>query len=498
MDVQAPQKQAEVVTDVQRKKIEKEYKCLECGIIFSKYINLYDHKKRHKGIIYRCAQCPSTFQTLSGLHYHSKTEHELRKFECHHCQTTFKAKVTLKSHMTVHFNSIVYPCNQCSAQFVTHVALRHHSLICSKTNVKNLNCIDVPARQKQAQVLTDVKNVVEKEYKCLACGKIFSNYQKYYKHKKIHEGIIYRCVQCPSTYKSISGLNFHLKKEHELRRFECHHCHTTFKTKNSLVIHMSVHFNSIEKEYKCLECGKIFTNYQTFYKHKKMHQGMIYRCVQCPSTYPSSSGLQYHSKTVHALRKFECHYCQTTFKAKYLLKRHMSMHSNSIVYPCNQCPAQFFKLAALRHHSLICSKSNVNNLNCIDVPAPQKQAQIVTDVKNVEKKYKCLECGKIFSNYQKFYRHKKMHEGTIYRCVQCPSTYKSKNGLKYHVRTEHELRKFECHHCQTTFKAKYLLKRHMSMHSNSINAALHHHTLIFPKSNVNNLSQHHNKNKRKL
>jgi DNA-directed RNA polymerase subunit RPC12/RpoP len=112
----------------------------------------------------------------------------------------------------------------------------------------------------------------------------------------------------------------------------------------------------------------------------------------------------------------------------------MAVHFNSIVYPCNQYPAQCFEHAALHHHSLICSKSNVNNLNYMDVPAPQqKQAQVVTDIKNVEKEYKCLECGKIFSNYQKWYKHQKIHERGIYRCVQCPSTYNSTYIEKSHV-----------------------------------------------------------------
>jgi DNA-directed RNA polymerase subunit RPC12/RpoP len=304
MDVPASQKQAQVVTDIEN--VENEYKCLECGKIFSKYQTFYQHKKIHKKIIYRCVQCPSTYKTKQGIHYHSRTVHELRKFECHYCQSTFNAKFTLQIHMTMHSKS-------------KHVVLHHRSLICPKSNVNNLNCMDVPASQKQAPIVTDVNNV-ENEYKCLECGKIFSNYKKIYHHKKVHEGIIYRCVECLSTYKSISSLNNHLKTQHELR-------------------------------------------------------------------------------------KFECHYCQSTFNAKFSLKRHMTMR---------------------------CPRSNVNNLNCLDVPAPQKQAQVVTDIENVENEYKCLECGKIFLNYQTFYKHKKKHEGIIYRCVQCPSTYTTIAGLKYH------------------------------------------------------------------
>jgi KRAB domain-containing zinc finger protein len=419
--------------------------------------------------------------------------HELRQFECHHCHTTFKAKHTLKKHMSLHSNSIVYPCNQCPAQFFKHAALHYHSLICSKSNVNNLNCMDVPAPQKQTQVVTDVMNV-EKEYKCLKCEKIFSKYKNLYDHNKIHKGIIFRCAQCPSTYKSKNGLTYHLRTDHELRKFECQYCQTTFKTKKSLKTHMTVHFISIDKEYKCLECGKIFSNYHTFYNHKKMHEGIIYRCAQCPSTYKSITGLNYHLKTHRDLRQFECHHCQTTFNAKNSLKSHMFLHFNSIFYPCNQCSALFQNRRKLVYHkdtvhSLMnyqcnqcsknfkfkaklvshCRKHKFSNIDsCVDVPAPQKQAQVVTDVKNVEKEYKCLECGNFFSNYHKFYNHKRMHEGIIYRCAQCPSTYQTLSGLRYHSKTVHELRQFECHHCQSTFKAKVTLKSHMTVHFNSI------------------------------
>jgi KRAB domain-containing zinc finger protein len=450
MDVPAPQKHAPIVTDVQRKKIEKEYKCLECGKMFSNYHTFYHHKKMHEGIIYRCVQCQSTFQTISGLKYHSKTVHEVRKFECHHCQNTFKAKHSLKRHLSLHFNSIVYPCNQCSAQFVTHAALRHHSLICSKTNVNNLNCIDVPAPQKHAPIVTDVK-YVEKKYKCLECGKIFTNYFNFYHHKKMHEGIIYRCAQCPSTYQTSSGLHNHLKTVHELLSFECHHCQTTFKAKRTLKRHMSMHFNfelypcnqcparffkhatlrhhslicpnavtdvkNVEKEYKCLECGKIFSKYHNLNQHKRVHEGRIYRCLQCPSTYKSQNGLKKHTRT-----------------------------HEGIIYRCTQCPSTYKSQNGLKYHV-----------------RTEHEVEVVTDAKNVEKKYKCLECGNMFSNYHKFYEHKKMHKGIIYRCVQCPSTYQTSSGLLQHSKTVHELRKFECHHCQTTYKKKYTLKVHMSL-----------------------------------
>jgi KRAB domain-containing zinc finger protein len=174
------------------------------------------------------------------------------------------------------------------------------------------------------------------------------------------------------------------------------------------------------------------------------------------------------NQNVNPTENYHCHYCSKIFKSKLKLVPHFRKHKFPKKYSCKQCSAQFFEHTALRHHLLICSKTNRNNLNCIDVPAPQQQAQVVTDVQNVEKEYKCLECGKFFSHYKYLYEHKKIHEGIIYRCVLCPSTYKSKSGFTYHLRTEHVLREFECHHCQTTFKTKKSLKNHMFLHFKSI------------------------------
>jgi KRAB domain-containing zinc finger protein len=389
MDVPARQNQAhQVVVNVQRKQVEKEYKCLECGKIFPKYINLYQHKKIHEGIIYRCVQCPSTYKSISGLKFHSNTQHELRQFECHHCQTTFQARGTLKRHLTMHFNSI------------------------------------------------------EKEYKCLECGKIFPKYINLYQHKKIHEGIIYRCAQCPSTYKQKYGLHHHLTTVHEVE------------------VVTDIQRKKVEKEYKCLECGNVFSNYYQFYKHKKMHEGRIYRCVQCPSIYKTKHGLHYHVRTVHEVevvtdvqrkkveKEYKCLECGNIFSNYYQFYKHKKMHEG-IIYRCVQCPSIYKSKNGLKFH--------VRTVH---------EVEVVTDVQR--KEYKCVECGKIFLNYQKFYQHKKMHEGIIRRCAQCPSTYKSRSGLKYHSKTHRDLRQFECHHCHTTFTTKISLITHMTEHFNSI------------------------------
>jgi DNA-directed RNA polymerase subunit RPC12/RpoP len=266
----------------------------------------------------------------------------------------------LDSHSRNHKFFKKYSCNQWSAQFIKHAALRHHSLICSKSNVNNLNCIDVPAPQKQAQVVTDVKNV-EKEHKCLVCGKIFSNYHTFYQHKKKHEGIIYRCAQCPSTFKSINGLHYHSQTVHELRQFECHYCQTTFEAKGILKRHMTVHFNSI-----------------------------FYPCNQCPVVFKTRDRLICHQNSVHTSMSYHCNHCSKIFKSKVKFVSH------------------------LREHKVL---------------------------NKVRKEYKCLECGKIFSSYQKFYHHKKTHE-KIYRCVLCTSTYKTTDKFRNHLRTVHELRLF--------------------------------------------------------
>jgi KRAB domain-containing zinc finger protein len=317
MDVSAPQKQASIVTDV--KNVEKEYKCLECGKIFSNYHYLYNHKKMHEGKIYRYVQCPSTYKSKNGLKYHLRSVHELRPFEFHHCQTIFKTKATLKSHMSMHFNSIVYPCNLCSEIFNTknmlayHLNIAHslekyecyycsqtykskkyllsHLKICYELIVGNINYVKVPG---------SLKNVNEK-YKCSKCSKMFKTIATFRTHAKVHV-VKFCCNQCKAEYRSRGGLNYHLKTQHKMNHFECYHCAKIFETKMSLILHMVTH----SKKIQCNECSAIFKNYYKFEKHLKeihclnshiiSHQSPKekYPCRDCPKIFNSISDLSAH------------------------------------------------------------------------------------------------------------------------------------------------------------------------------------------------------------
>jgi DNA-directed RNA polymerase subunit RPC12/RpoP len=214
--------------------------------------------------------------------------------------------------------------------FNSKVALRHHSLICSKSNVNNLNCMDVLAPQKQAQVVTDVKNV-EKEYKCLECGKIFLKYRNFYDHKKRHEGIIYRCTHCPATYKSISGLRKHTRTQHNLRLFEnkycCNECRAEFRTRSRFECHLRTQHKMNHLE--CYYCAKILETKMSLILHMVTHTKKI-QCNECSAMFKNHYKLEKHLKEIHFLEGcHKCPHCLIVLNTESCLNNHMVTHLSS-------------------------------------------------------------------------------------------------------------------------------------------------------------------------
>ena len=81
-----------------------------------------------------------------------------------------------------------------------------------------------------------------------------------------------------------------------------------------------------EKNFKCQECNKEFSNSNALKYHQEVtHEHLdkpLPSCEECGKTFTSGRNLERHSEMVHKGFKFECDICESVFSRKDVLQRH--------------------------------------------------------------------------------------------------------------------------------------------------------------------------------
>ena len=171
-------------------------------------------------------------------------------------------------------------------------------------------------------------------------------------------------------------------------------------------------------------CGNVYRSYNSFVRHRKVHDGIKYTCSKCLASFDTKNYLGQH------------------------------LRRNKI------CSSSVEALAMELSHSASAAAASA-------VLPGMESKETSTD--NGQNKFVCQYegCSKFFWNAKYLQRHNKIHDGVKYPCLKCNRTFKKISAHRKVCLSAEEMCMFRlnskphiCENCLKTFRSKAGLKNH--------------------------------------
>ncbi|XP_070792901.1 zinc finger protein 3-like [Pituophis catenifer annectens] len=193
----------------------------------------------------------------------------------------------------------------------------------------------------------------EKPYKCMECGKDFSQKNILITHQRIHTGEKpYKCMECGKDFRRNSHLKCHQRLHTGEKPYKCMECGKGFNASSYLTTHQRIHTG--EKPFKCMECGKDFRISGNLICHQRIHtREKPYKCMECGKDFRISNELTIHQMTHTGEKPYKCMECGKDFRISGNLICHQRIHTREKPYKCMECGKGFNTPYGLISHNRI-------------------------------------------------------------------------------------------------------------------------------------------------
>lgn len=232
-----------------------EFKCVQCGELFSFWKPLAGHLWRSHKIdmeLYACNLCDYKSFSLGKLNnVHKRIHSEVRSFTCTVCHKAFKNKQQLRNHRSIHRDvseKLVHVCEQCQRKFSSKRSRDLHiQAVHDKTKPYSCNFCSYKSSSATSLNMHQRQHTGERPFSCDECAYKTSDHNSLRRHKLRHSGQKpYKCAHCPYACIQSTTYKLHLKSKHpgleDQYLFSCNECQFRFINKDMYTTHMvSVH-----------------------------------------------------------------------------------------------------------------------------------------------------------------------------------------------------------------------------------------------------------------
>lgn len=285
----------------------------------------------------------------------------------------------------------------------------------------------------------------------------------------------YHCQRCNKVFPTTGAHNRHIRGRKCLiqecyntpwNKVVCGKCNVAFQRQDYLDVHDMLHSETNTAGFVTEYCElmDLVSDIET-----SAVQGAM-NCCKCVFVCGSRKELLFHVITCHGAI-YRCEICEEVVNDKKKLFAHRSKHKLAEdksqvekAFKCEECGVSYSRESFLLKHrgrSHRCSSCNKTFSTATSLAKHEYEVHSVV--------YICPEqgCGKVFKSKLNLKRHKRNHIEKPTVCSLCGKVFNTSRRMKDHLRTHSDERKFVCPVCNKSFKTSDVLTKHKRLHKDT-------------------------------